>query len=136
VAVPANMQCGQTELADQVLAPTWAPLRYTYAGINEVDPDWVAEHAEELKIIDVREQSEFTGLLGHIPGATLIPLEQLREHAASLSPEEPVIMVCRSGARSAQGVTILEKAGFTKVANLTGGMINWNNHRLTVSRTA
>jgi glyoxylase-like metal-dependent hydrolase (beta-lactamase superfamily II)/rhodanese-related sulfurtransferase len=136
VAVPANMQCGHTALADELLAPTWAPLRYTYAGINEVDPDWVAEHVQGLHIIDVREPSEFTGLLGHIPGATLIPLEQLREHAAGLSPQEPIIMVCRSGARSAQGVTILEKAGFTKVANLTGGMINWNNHHLPVSRSA
>jgi glyoxylase-like metal-dependent hydrolase (beta-lactamase superfamily II)/rhodanese-related sulfurtransferase len=136
VAVPANLLCGHTELADTLAAPTWAPLRYTYAGINEIDPDWVADHAQALRIIDVRELDEFTGMLGHIPGAMLVPLEQLGEQAANLARDEPIILVCRSGARSAQGVTILEKAGFTKVANLAGGMINWNNHRLPISRSS
>lgn len=133
VAVPANLKCGHTPLADEPLSPTWAPLHYTYAGINELAPDWVAEHARELQIIDVRDASEFTGILGHIEGARLMPLERLREAAATLRPEQPTVTVCRSGARSAQAVTILEKAGFTKVANLAGGMINWNQHRLPVS---
>jgi sulfur dioxygenase len=133
VALPANLECGRIDLADQALAPTWAPLRYTYAGVNEIDPDWVADHAAQLQVIDVRDPSEFSGVLGHIPGATLIPLERLRDHAANLEREKPVIAVCRSGARSAQAVAILEKAGFTRVANLAGGMIGWNNHHLPVS---
>jgi sulfur dioxygenase len=135
VALPANLECGHTDLADQLLTPTWAPLRYTYAGINEIDADWVADHAAQLQIVDVRDAREFTGVLGHIPGATLIPLEQLRDRAADLRPDKPIVAVCRSGARSAQAVTILEKAGFTKVANLAGGMISWNGHRLPVSST-
>jgi sulfur dioxygenase len=133
VALPANLECGRTDLADQALTPTWAPLRYTYAGINEIDPDWVSDHAAELQIVDVREPGEFSGVLGHIPGATLIPLERLRDGSAHLDREKPTIAVCRSGARSAQAVAILEKAGFTKVANLAGGMIGWNGHRLPVS---
>jgi sulfur dioxygenase len=136
VALPANLECGRTDLADQALAPTWAPLRYTYAGVNEIDPDWVADHAAQLQIVDVREPSEFTGVLGHIPGATLIPLERLREHFPNLDREKPTIAVCRSGARSAQAVNILEKAGFAKVANLSGGMIGWNGHRLPISTDA
>jgi sulfur dioxygenase len=136
IAVPANLQCGHTDLANELLAPTWAPLHYTYAGINEVDPDWVAEHAEALQIIDVREPSEFTGVLGHIPGARLIPLEALRAHQAELAIDQPIVTVCRSGARSAQALVILEKAGFPRVANLTGGMINWNNLKLPVERSA
>jgi len=133
VAVPANLKCGHTPLADEPLAPTWAPLHYTYAGINELAPDWVCEHARGLQIVDVRDESEFTGILGHIEGARLIPLEQLRERAATLQPDQPTVTVCRSGARSAQAVTILEKAGFTKVANLAGGMLNWHHQRLPVS---
>lgn len=130
IAVPANMKCGHTELADQAQAPDWAPLRYTYAGINEVDPQWVADHARELQIIDVRDNNEFTGVLGHIPAASLIPLEQLSEQLETLNKEAPTVTVCRSGGRSAQAVTMLEKAGFGQVANLAGGMINWNNHGL------
>lgn len=132
VAVPANLKCGHTELADQAQAPDWAPLRYTYAGINEVDPQWVADHARELQIIDVRDSNEFTGVLGHIPTATLIPLAQLSQQLETLDKEAPTVALCRSGARSAQAVTMLEKAGFKQVANLAGGMINWNNHLLPV----
>lgn len=133
VAVPANLECGRTGPADEQGAPTWAPLRYTYAGINEIDPEWVADHAQQLRILDVREPDEFNGMLGHIPGATLIPLGQLQHQAPSLPQDQPIVVVCRSGARSAQAVTILEKAGFTRVANLAGGMISWNSHRLPVS---
>jgi sulfur dioxygenase len=63
----------------------------------------------------------------------LIPLEQLRERAAGLPKDKPVVAVCRSGARSTQAVAILAKAGFTRVANLAGGMMSWNNHRLPIS---
>ncbi len=133
-AVPANMKCGHTELADQAQAPTWAPLRYTYAGINEIDPEWVAEHRDEIQVIDVRDSNEFTGDLGHVPGSSLIPLEHLGEEVERLDKETPIVTVCRSGGRSAQAVTLLSRAGFTNVANLAGGMISWHAQRLPVAR--
>ena len=128
--MPANLECGHIDLADELLETTWAPLRYTYAGTNEVEVDWVADHTAEITIVDVRDANEWNGELGHIAGATFIPLEQLRERAADLKQDKPIVAVCRSGARSAQAVAILEKAGFKRVANLAGGMINWNNHQL------
>jgi sulfur dioxygenase len=134
VAVPANMKCGHTELADQSQAPTWAPLRYTYAGINEIDPEWVAEHRDDVHVIDVRASNEFTGDLGHVPGSSLIPLEHLSEEFGRLDKETPIVTVCRSGGRSAQAVTLLGKAGFPKVANLAGGMVAWHGQRLPVER--
>ena len=133
IALPANMKCGHTEIADELQLPTWAPLRYTYAGINEIDPDWVADHAGSgMQIVDVREANEFGGVLGHIHGARLIPLGELGAQLETLDKDAETIAVCRSGARSAQAVSMLEKAGFAKVANLAGGMINWNNQRLPV----
>ena len=130
-AVPANMKCGKI---DSVPAgQEWAPLRYTYAGINEIDPEWVAEHADEVQIVDVREPDEFTGPLGHVPGARLIPLSHLARRAETLRSDRPVVAVCRSGGRSGQAVVLLEKAGFTKVANLSGGMLSWNQQRLPVA---
>jgi len=111
VALPANLECGHIDLGDELLEATWAPLRYTYAGTNEVDVDWVADHTAELTIIDVRDANEWSGVLGHIEGATLIPLEQLRERAPSLGQRQARRRVCRSGARSAQAVAILERRG-------------------------
>jgi glyoxylase-like metal-dependent hydrolase (beta-lactamase superfamily II)/rhodanese-related sulfurtransferase len=133
VAVPANRTCGRINQAAPSDRPHWAPLKYTYAGVNEVEADWVAEHARDLQIIDVRDTDEFDGALGHIAGASLIPLPVLRERLDTLRKDTPTIAVCRSGARSAQAVVILEKAGFAKVANLSGGMIGWHSHRLPVS---
>lgn len=132
-AVPANLRCGQPEfVADRLVEPDWAPLKYTYAGIYEIDAEWVEEHRRLVQLIDVREESEFCGILGHIDGAKLIPLGQLRERLQDISRETPVVTVCRSGARSTQAVVILEKEGFENLANLSGGMIQWRSLGLPV----
>ena len=74
-------------------------------------------------ILDVREQSEWEQ--GHIEGATLIPLGQLFQSSAELPTDQTIVVVCRSGNRSAQGRDILETAGFTTVTSMTGGMNDW-----------
>ncbi len=131
VAVPANMVCGRP--ADESLAtdgPGWAPLTYTFAGFWEIEPTWVEEHGAGLQIVDVREADEFTGPLGHIAGALLLPLGDLDKRANELAKDLPIVTVCRSGARSAQAAVILKKAGFTNVANLSGGMLSWRAQKL------
>jgi rhodanese-related sulfurtransferase len=135
LAVPANLRCGRPEKLstdDALVDPTWAPLVYTFAGIWEVDPRWVEEHLRDVRVVDVREPEEFTGVLGHVPGAELIPLGQLAAASASLAKDKPIVAVCRSGARSAQATVLLGKAGFDKVANLAGGMLRWRAQRLSV----
>jgi sulfur dioxygenase len=131
LAVPANKKCGQPA---KVTAgePDWAPLTYTFAGILEVQPHWLEEHLREVQIVDVREPDEFNGPLGHIPGAVLIPLGNLSANTQSISKGKPTVMVCRSGARSAQATVLLGKAGFDKVANLSGGMLRWRAQRFAV----
>ena len=62
---------------------------------------------------------------GIIHGAVLLPLGELNARAADLSRERPVVAVCRSGARSAQACVILQRSGFSDVANLAGGMLRW-----------
>jgi rhodanese-related sulfurtransferase len=57
----------------------------------------------------------------------------LSERAAELSKDRPVVMVCRSGARSAQATVLLGKAGFARVANLSGGMLRWRAQRFPVN---
>lgn len=133
VAVPANLRCGRPEREEGFAdAPGWAPLCYTFAGIWELQPNWLEEHLREVQIVDVREPAEFCGPLGHIPGARLIPLGTLRDRAKEIAPGQPVVTVCRSGARSAQATVILRNAGLDKVANLSGGMLRWRAQRFTV----
>jgi rhodanese-related sulfurtransferase len=135
IAVPANLRCGRPEPAAtgaQSMDATWAPLNYTFAGIWEIDPRWVEEHLREVQVVDVRERDEYDGPLGHIRGSRLIPLSELPARSAELSRDRPIVTVCRSGARSAQAVVMLQKAGFADVANLAGGMLRWRAQRLAV----
>ena len=145
VAVPANLRCGRPEDdepgADPLAEPGWAHLRYSFAGVWEIDPhgleEVTAERARQVQILDVREPDEFTGPLGHIRGAVLIPLGELAGRAGELSPDRPVVAVCRAGGRSAQATVILQQAGFKDVANLTGGMLRWRaeGHAVEGGRT-
>jgi len=126
IAVPANLRCGRPEQETELPAePTWAPLTFTFAGIWEIDPESLEEHAAKVQIIDVREPHEYAGPLGCIRGSRLIPLGELPKRAQELAREKPIVTVCRSGARSAQASVLLQKAGFADVANLAGGMLRW-----------
>jgi glyoxylase-like metal-dependent hydrolase (beta-lactamase superfamily II)/rhodanese-related sulfurtransferase len=135
-AVPANLKCGKPEQSTThnplTHNPDWAPLTYTFAGIWEVQPHWLEEHLRDVQIVDVREPAEFNGPLGHVPGAKLIPLGTLLEKSAVIEKSKAVVVVCRSGARSAQATVMLGKAGFDKVANLSGGMLRWRAQRFAV----
>jgi glyoxylase-like metal-dependent hydrolase (beta-lactamase superfamily II)/rhodanese-related sulfurtransferase len=124
IAVPANLKCGEPVEPMPMKEPDWAPLTCTFAGIWEVQPGWV-EEASDVQVLDVREPAEFTGPLGHIRGATLIPLGELATRANELDKARPVIAVCRSGGRSAQATLMLQQVGFDRVANLAGGMLRW-----------
>ena len=133
IAVPANLRCGEPlESIADAAEPDWAPLTYTYAGFWEVQPAWLEEHRGEVQIVDVREADEFDGILGHVEGARLVPLGELKSIVGSLDKSLPVVTVCRSGARSAQAAVMLEKEGFARVANLAGGMLRWRAIRLPV----
>ncbi|MCB1749989.1 MAG: MBL fold metallo-hydrolase [Gammaproteobacteria bacterium] len=126
LALPANLKCGRP--ADGSMpeaAPSWAPLRYTFAGIWEIEPQSLEEIGDAVQVVDVREADEFDGPLGHIEGARLIPLGTLSERLDEIDRERPVVAVCRAGGRSAHATVVLKRAGISAVANLAGGMLRW-----------
>ncbi len=136
VAVPANMQCGQPQTdagaADAASGQDWAPLSYTFAGIWEIQPNTLEENLAGVNVIDVREPEEYSGSLGHIAGAKLVPLGSLMRDLDSLPRDKPIVVVCRSGARSAQATVLLRNKGVERVANLAGAMLRWRAQRLEV----
>lgn len=128
VAVPANLLSGRPDNDELVDATaTWAPLKLTFAGVWEMDPQWLEEHRPDVQVLDVREADEFNGPVGHIENAIHIPLGSLAERSTELQSDKPVVTVCRSGARSAQAIVLLKRAGFTEAANLAGGMLRWRD---------
>jgi rhodanese-related sulfurtransferase len=74
-------------------------------------------------LLDVREQSEWVA--GHVQGATLIPLGDLPNRLSELPKDTPIVVMCRTGHRSAQGRDILLQAGFTQVTSMSGGINEW-----------
>ncbi len=124
VALPANMRGGQPE-GEVAHGQSWGPVVTTYAGFPEIAPDWVAQHRDAVYVLDVRSAPEFDGELGHLAGAQLIPLDELRARVAEVKTDKPVVVVCQTGKRSAMGALILKKAGVADTANLAGGMVRW-----------
>jgi sulfur dioxygenase len=126
IAVPANLRCGEpashAALPDE---PRWAPLVWTFAGLWEIEPAALEELLHAVQIVDVRERDEYDGALGHIDGATLMPMAELPARVTEIDATRPVVTVCRSGTRSAQAAVLLGKAGIPDVANLAGGMLRW-----------
>lgn len=135
-ALPANAVCGRIPAAELPETADWAPIQRTFAGIDEVDPEWVATHLDRTRVIDVREPNEYSGPSGHIEGAELIPLGQIASRLELIERDKPIVTVCRSGGRSAQAFVMLKRAGYDKIANLRGGMIGWHEFGLPVSHGA
>ncbi|MDV8148718.1 rhodanese-like domain-containing protein [Arthrobacter sp. B10-11] len=79
------------------------------------------------QILDVREDFEVAE--GMIPGALHIPMGQLQARLSELDPRVPVIVVCRSGNRSARVADALNAAGFS-ADTMAGGMIAWGREGL------
>ncbi|MFZ1023617.1 MAG: molybdopterin-synthase adenylyltransferase MoeB [Thermoplasmata archaeon] len=130
---PDCVICGthptQTELIDYaafcgVPAPGAAEVP---SGLPEITP-------EELKaridagdapfLLDVREPQEWE--IGHLPGATLIPRQQLPDRVTELARAREVVVYCKSGNRSSQATRFLIELGFNNVRNLTGGIDAWS----------
>jgi rhodanese-related sulfurtransferase len=76
-------------------------------------------------ILDVRTPEEWNEY--HVPGSTLIPLDQLSSRVAEVPKDKEVVVVCRSGNRSATGRDVLLKAGYPQVTSLAGGLTTWRS---------
>ncbi len=95
-------------------------------GIPEITPQEVKAMMDERKpfvLIDVREPHEYQ--ICNIPGARLIPLGEVPQRMRELDSADEIVVLCRSGVRSARAVDLLMKSGFRKIHNLKGGILAW-----------
>lgn len=84
---------------------------------------------KNIVILDVRTPSEYTGPLGHIDGALLIPVQELATRLNELQKfkDQEIHVICRSGSRSVRATKILGVNGY-QATNILGGMKAWNAH--------
>jgi rhodanese-related sulfurtransferase len=87
-------------------------------------------------ILDVRTQKEFTGELGHIEGAVLMPVQELKERIGEIEKykDKNILVICRSGVRSRKAGDILTRNGSSKVFNIVDGMMGWNAQKYPVKK--
>jgi sulfur dioxygenase len=111
----------------------WAEVSRENRGIPEVTVQQVSNVMGAVRLIDVREPDELRGPLGALEGAENVPLRELPGAAAPWSREQPVVVFCRSGGRSARAALQLEAMGFKRVASMAGGMLEWHAHQLPLA---
>jgi rhodanese-related sulfurtransferase len=85
--------------------------------------------ASGVRVLDVRTPQEYSGL-GHIPGATLLPVQIVASAPAVLGDlDAPVLVTCEHAVRSKVATRLLVQAGFTQVHELATGMAGWAGPR-------
>jgi molybdopterin/thiamine biosynthesis adenylyltransferase/rhodanese-related sulfurtransferase len=130
---PSCPACGTrtiTELIDydEYCGTPGGETHYDRDGVTEITPRELAEQMRAgaaVDLIDVREPGEWA--IGRLPGARLIPLGQLAASMAKLDSAREIVVMCRSGQRSADAARQLQAAGFRKVKNLAGGILRWSD---------
>ena len=113
----------------------WPLVRRTTGGpwVNTTQATYLINREDAL-VVDVREPNEFAA--GHVLGAKNLPLARLEASGADLAKkkERPLIVYCDGGERSAKALASLKKHGFTRVANLSGGLGAWQQAGLPVEK--
>jgi rhodanese-related sulfurtransferase len=83
-------------------------------------------------LIDVREPEEWRQ--GHAPNAKLIPLGSLGSRLSEVPRDREVLLICRSGNRSGTAQRQLQRVGYARVFNVSGGMNAWTRAGLPIER--
>lgn len=95
---------------------------------------WQTEKGGTFRLIDVRNPNETAA--GMVPGATHVPLHALPMRIEEFDPNDTLVVMCHSGARSAQACAFLHQRGYSQVYNLRGGIVGWASKGLPLARPA
>ena len=114
----------------------WSMFGNRFRGVKEANTNDALQliNHKGAFVLDVREPAEYAN--GHLLGAELIPLTQLKSRIGELEKykAQPMLVVCRSGNRSATACAILSNRGFDQAYNLTGGMMAWQKANLPTQK--
>jgi rhodanese-related sulfurtransferase len=114
-----------TKYRPKYLAHTLTIGNYLYLNMKEISVQKLKEKqdkGEDFQLIDVREDFEYE--MSNL-GGILIPLGGILIESEKIDKTKPVVVMCRSGKRSAAAIMQLEQKGFTNLYNLQGGILAW-----------
>ena len=96
------------------------------ASVRNVSPDQaraLLENPPGVFLLDVRTAGEYAEL--RIPGAHLVPIDQVQGRLGELPKDRPILVYCAVGARSSQVASFLAGRGYPEVYNMSGGVMGW-----------
>ena len=102
-----------------------SPGQPAFSG-SDITPEQLKKRidaGENLFVLDVRNPNEFA--ICRIPGTVLLPLPELPTRVGEVPKDREVIVHCKSGMRSQKAIEFLKGQGYTKLVNLTGGILGW-----------
>ena len=97
----------------------------TYPEITATELNERLSRGDDLTVVDVRESYEWAA--DHLHGAQHVPLSQFQQQYTSIPQDREIVVYCKMGGRSARAQEFLLANGYTRVANLTGGVLAWRN---------
>jgi adenylyltransferase/sulfurtransferase len=127
---PECPACGTREITELSDYQEFCGIRPTTGedeGVPAITPRELAdriERADDIELIDVREPHEWA--ITRLPGARLVPLDMLVQEMHSIEQTRDVVLYCSRGTRSSAGVRQLKLAGFSRIWNLSGGLLQWS----------
>ena len=86
----------------------------------------------EAVLIDVREPNEYTEI--HAKDAKLMPLSTFSQRLKEIPQDKDVLLICRSGGRSAQAAMFANQAGLKRLHNVQGGTLSWVQAKLPIEK--
>lgn len=138
LAVTFAAACGGSDSASEITPPDTVTSAAASTGINTVSAQQaaatIADAPPGLIVLDVRTPEEFAE--GHLQGAVMIDFysDDFDAQLATLDPDVPYVLYCRSGNRSGQTIPKLEALGFQSVENIDGGVVAWTGAGLPLIR--
>ena len=124
---PECPACGTRTLQTLIDYEAFCGIRGGEDAVPEIAPHELAARfaaGDRPLLLDVREPREWE--LARIEGARLVPLGTLAGAIPSLDREAEIVVMCKSGVRSANAARQLRDAGFRRVLNLAGGIKRWS----------
>ncbi|HWC33750.1 MAG TPA: adenylyltransferase/sulfurtransferase MoeZ [Mycobacteriales bacterium] len=86
------------------------------------------ERGDDMYLVDIREPAEYE--IVRIDGSVLIPPRELASRLSELPQDKPVVLYCKTGVRSAEGLALLKNAGFSDAKHVQGGITAWQTQVL------
>ncbi|HEX3109915.1 MAG TPA: MBL fold metallo-hydrolase [Thermoanaerobaculia bacterium] len=91
--------------------------------LAQITPSQLRDERQQMHVLDVRGPGEYAS--GHVPGAQLVPLNELAKRMTEIEDTLPLAVICASGYRSSIAASLLERSGREAVINVIGGTGAW-----------